>query len=57
MDTTPNTKVLEMKNAVLRLQGNIGIVVQELQIIKRQGAIMVNAMQHVIRFWTVSSKH
>ena len=48
---------LEMKNAVLRIQGNIGIMVQELQIIKMQMVIMVNAIQHLIRFWTMSSKH
>jgi len=56
-DTTPNTMDLEMKNAVLRIQGNIGIMVQELQIIKMQMVIMVNAIQHLIRFWTMSSKH
>lgn len=49
--------VLEVKNAVLRLQGNMGIMVQELQIIKRQVAIMVNAIHHLIRFWTMASKH
>lgn len=57
MDTTLNTMVLEMKNAVLWLQGNIGIVVQEPQIIKMQVAIMVNVIQHLIRLWTMSSKH